>query len=386
MINTIRMMRARRAWHLTKPLSVAILIGCGAHGAGVARSQPHGALPERLSDRAFWQLVTDISEPGGYFRIEDNFTSNETEVGQIFTMLRETGVSGDVFLGVGPEQNYTYIAAIRPRMAFIIDIRRQAVMQHLMFKAMFEMSRDRADFVALLFGKPRPGGLNDDSSVEQLWSAFRGIRTDTAFARANYARIVDLLTSTRGFVFDEQERAQLRHVFDAFQYYGPSITTRGPPSTRGGTFMSLTGFSLDTTGEARSFLSTEENFGVVKSLHDRNLIVPVSGDFGGPKALRAIAAYLRQRNAVIRAFYVSNVEQYLFGDGVDTAFYANVATLPVDSGSVFIRPYTLRRGFRSLSAPWNGERSEALCPIGEFLRAVDQGRVRSNNDALSCPR
>ncbi len=150
--------------------------------------------------------------------------------------------------------------------------------------------------------------------------------------------------------------------------------------------MTLTGFSLDTTGEARSFLSTEDNFRVVKSLHERNLIVPVSGDFGGPRALRAIGEYLRRRNAVVRAFYVSNVEQYLFSDGVDEAFYANAAALPVDSASVFIRPYTLRRWFRGPTSPWSEERSEALCPIGVFLRSVEQGRIQSNNDALSCPR
>jgi hypothetical protein len=359
---------------------VALLLGCSTLSGGGVQQQAREALPDRLTDGEFWRLVGDISEPGGYFRIEDNFTSNETEVGQIFTLLRQRRVGGGVFLGVGPEQNYTYIAAIRPRMAFIIDIRRQAVMQHLMFKAMFEMSQDRADFISLLFGKPRPPGLDTTSSVEQLWSAFRGVRSDSALASASYVRVVDLLTKTHGFVFDEQEHAQLRHVHNAFYYHGPSITTRGPPSMRGGTFMTLTGFSLDTTGEARSFLATEDNFRFVKSLQDRNLIVPVSGDFSGPKALRAIGEYLREHHAVVRAFYVSNVEQYLFGDGVDKAFYANVATLPLDSASVFIRPYTLRRWFGGTAE------AEALCPIAAFLRAVDDGRVVSNNDALSCPR
>ena len=80
------------------------------------------------------------------------------EVGRVFTMLRERGVAGGVYLGVGPEQNLTYIAAIRPEMAFIIDIRRQAVMQHLMFKAVFELATDRADFISLLFSKPTAGG------------------------------------------------------------------------------------------------------------------------------------------------------------------------------------------------------------------------------------
>src|SRR4029453_735165 len=96
-------------------------------------------LPDRLSDAEYWKLLSDISEPGGYFRIEDNYTSNETEIGALFSMIREAGVTGGVYMGVGPEQNLTYIAAIHPKMAFVVDIRRQAVMQHLMYKAMFEM-------------------------------------------------------------------------------------------------------------------------------------------------------------------------------------------------------------------------------------------------------
>src|SRR4051812_31862074 len=123
-----------------------------------APSARSNALPDRLNDADYWKLETDISEPGGYFRIEDNYTSNEMEVGQLYSMLRDSKITGDVYLGVGPEQNFTYMAAVRPRMAFIIDIRRQAIMQHLMFKAMFEMARDRADFISILFGKPRPAG------------------------------------------------------------------------------------------------------------------------------------------------------------------------------------------------------------------------------------
>ena len=388
MINSFRTRAHSRTaqWRVMTVVSVSLLMGCTTLGGSAAERLGQRPLPERLSDAAFWQLVSHVSEPGGYFRIEDNFTSNETEVGQIFTYLREQAVRGDVFLGVGPEQNYTYIAAIRPRMAFIIDIRRQAVVQHLMYKAMFEMAGNRADFISLLFAKPRPAGLSDASSIESIWSAYRGVRADSALAADTYARIVDRLTRVRGFVLDEQERAQLRHVFQAFYYYGPSITTRGPPGMRGGSFMTLTGFSLDTTGQPRSFLSSEDNFRVVKSLHERNLIVPVSGDFAGPKALRAIGDYLRAHGAVVRAFYVSNVEQYLFGDDRADAFYANVATLPTDSGSVFIRPYTLRRFFGGPTSSWGDARGEALCPIRAFLQAVALGRVRTNNHALNCQK
>ncbi|MGH7620669.1 MAG: hypothetical protein ACREPM_25940 [Gemmatimonadaceae bacterium] len=340
------------------------------------------SLPTKLSDADYWKLEQNISEPGGYFRIEDNYTSNEGEVGQIYTMLREAGVHGGVFIGVGPEQSFTYIAAIRPRMAFIVDIRRQAVMQHLMFKAMFELAADRADFISILFAKPRPPGIDTSTTIANIWEAYRTVKTDSALAAKNYVRVVDRLTKTHGFTFTEDENEKLKAVFYAFYAYGPAITTRG--SGGGGfggrsyDFSDLTGFATDAAGVTRSFLSSEDNYRYLKSLQERNLIVPVSGDFGGPKAIRAIGAYLTEHHGRVSAFYVSNVEQYLDGDNKLQTFYGNVATLPVDSTSVFIRPYSMRRG--GMGGP-----TRSLCPIAAFLKAADAGMVPNNNAALACP-
>jgi len=373
---------------LSFSLAVAFVAACGpavmtprSIPGPVATTQPAApgvpSLPDRLSDKDYWKLEQDISEPGGYFRIEDNYTSNEMEIGQLFALLRESRIAGDVYMGVGPEQNFTYIAAIRPKMAFIVDIRRQAIMQHLMFKAMFEMANDRADFISVLFAKPRPAGLDTSTSIQKIWDTYRTVASDSALRTKNYVKVVDRLTKTHGFTFTPDESEKLKAVFDAFYYYGPSIATRGLAGGRAGDFTDLTGFSNDRTGQPRSFLSSEDNYQFVKSLHEKNLIVPVSGDFGGPKTIRAIGAYLKEHRGTVRAFYVSNVEQYLFSDGKDSLFYANVATLPVDSTSVFIRPYSLRRGF-------GGGPTQSLCPISVFMVAVNGGRARNYNASLSC--
>jgi hypothetical protein len=375
---------------LTRFSTLAVLLAmslaappfAGTAGAAPPVQASVAAVPERLSDAEFWSLVSEVSEPGGFFRITDNFTSNEPEVGRVFTMLRERGVNGGVYLGVGPEQNLTYIAAIRPAMAFVVDIRRQAVMQHLLYKAVFEIAKDRADFIALLFSKPRPDDLDGSTPIQRIWSAFAAVRADPDLASKNAVRIVEQLTERHGFIFTAAEAAQLESVRAAFVHYGPDISTRGGlgrlrAAGNGGTFADLTGWAYDSAGDPQSFLSTEENFQFVKSLEQKNLLVPVSGDFGGPKAVRAIGAYLQKQGLVVSAFYVSNVEQYLFQDGKATAFYDNVATLPVNDDSVFIRPYSLRL------ERWAGE---PLCPIAAFIREVRGGRIVSNGDALACIR
>lgn len=340
-----------------------------------AQAAASPSLPARLSDVEFWKLVDEISEPGGYFRITDNYTSNEGEIGRLATMLRDGNVSGGVFLGVGPEQNFSYIAAIRPALAFVIDIRRQAVMQHLMFKAVFEMAPDRADFIALLFSKPRPAGLDASTPIQKIWEAFTPVTTDRESSPKTFARIVERLTKTHGFTFTADESGQLDAVFQAFQSFGPSITTRGSGGGGGNswTFADLTGWMTDDNGQVQSFLSTEDNYRYIKTLHERNLIVPVSGDFAGPKTIRAIGAYVQERQATVTAFYLSNVESYLFQDGKEAAFIENAAKLPITPASVFIRPYSMRSG---LSRP--------LCPIGAFVETFKAGRVFTNNQALAC--
>ena len=82
------------------------------------------SLPRELSDEDFWRMIREFSEPGGFFRYE-NFLSNERSYQAPIPALLKTVRSGGAYLGVGPEQNFTYIAAIRPQIAFVVDIRRQ---------------------------------------------------------------------------------------------------------------------------------------------------------------------------------------------------------------------------------------------------------------------
>ena len=80
----------------------------------------------------------------------------------------------------------------------------------------------------------------------------------------------------------------------------------------------------------------------MKDLQRRNALVPVVGDFAGPKALRAIGDFAAAARRDVSAFYVSNVEEYLRQDGVWLKFCANVATLPLAAGSPFIRAVARR--------------------------------------------
>src|SRR5213078_1615202 len=60
-------------------------------------------LPDRLSDKEFWTLVSDLSEPGGSFR-SDNLLSNEVWLQYVIPELLRTAPRGRAYIGVGPEQ------------------------------------------------------------------------------------------------------------------------------------------------------------------------------------------------------------------------------------------------------------------------------------------
>ena len=128
------------------------------------------ALPDKLTDSDFWSLVAELSEPDGEFR-SDNLLSNEIYLQTVIPQLVRVSKLNRVYLGVGPEQNFTYIAALRPKMAFIVDIRRGNLQLHLMYKALFELSADRADFIFRLFSRKRPEGLGAKSTADEIFAA-----------------------------------------------------------------------------------------------------------------------------------------------------------------------------------------------------------------------
>ena len=341
-------------------------------------------IPSQLSDEAFWNMVTEFSEPNGYFRA-DNFVSNETTFQYVIRELKKV-TPGGVYLGVGPDQNFTYVVAMRPKIAIIFDIRRQNMLQHLMYKALIEMSSDRADFISRLFSRKRPEGLELNSSASQLFLMFENVPTDREFFLENLQAIKKQLEQRHGFKLSAEDEGILEYIYRAFFAGGPDLTYNG---VGGGGFgrgrmpsyadlMQMT----DGEGQNRSYLGSEENFKILQDLENKNLIVPIVADFAGPKAIRAVAAYLKDHDAHVTAFYVSNVEQYLFQQNDDwSKFYRNVQLLPVDATSTFIRSV-----FNGITVNYqaNGfmRSASVLSSIPGLIEAFDSGELKTYYDVI----
>jgi hypothetical protein len=321
-----------------------------------AATRPVAPPPDRLSNPEFWGMVTEFSEPGGYFRSANitNLTSNELWFQHVIPELTRIAPTSRAYLGVGPEQNFTYIAATRPRLAVIFDIRRGNLDLQLLYKAIFELARDRAEFVSMLFSKPRPDGLSESASAAELFAAFRMVGPDDGLARRTLASVLDLLTGTRGFRLEQEDVSAIQLLHELFRRNGFAL--RSYP-----TYADLM-TADDGAGMMRSFLANEESFRFVKALQSRNLIVPLVGDFAGPKAIREIGEWLGAHGLVVSAFYLSNVEQYLWQDRKWEEFCRNVRALPLDDASTFIRSSGAGRG-DFVSSLGNIKRDVSFCGV-----------------------
>jgi hypothetical protein len=299
------------------------------------------SLPAQLTDKEFWELFTSMSEDGGSFPSE-NFISNEMTYQYPIPYLQHVVRTRDVYLGVGPEQNFTYIANLKPRMAIVFDIRRQNALAHLMYKALFELSPTRAEFVSRLFSRTLTPVPRPDVTAAELFAAVAAVTPKDSLFEANLQSILNQLTRTHRFVLDSNDVRVIRHVYSTFVEAGPDINYGYRP----GSVARFTAYPtlgelqtlVNASGENMAFLADESRYETVRALELKNLIVPVVGDFAGQKAIRSVGAWLTDRHANVGAFYLSNVEQYLFRqEGSSNAFYSNVATLPTDSTSMFIR-------------------------------------------------
>jgi hypothetical protein len=273
---------------------LAVVLGLVALASAPSLRLDSGPLPERLSNKDFWGLVESLSEPSGYFQ-SDNLVSNEHTFQYVVPSLQKAARPGRVYIGVAPDQNFTYLLALKPELAFIVDIRRGNLQTQLMYKALIELSDDRADFVGRLFARPRPDGLTTFSTVDDIFKSYALTISNRDIQAQTFAEMVAHLTDTRGFRLSAEDLAGIEDIHDQFVRYGPSITyscrAAGGRGGVGGRGRGRSNFPTyadlmrqnDGAGVQRSYLATEEQFQALKTMQERNLIVPVVGDFAGSK-------------------------------------------------------------------------------------------------------
>lgn len=298
---------------------------------------------------AFPQLVAELSEPGGYFDT-DNLISNERSYLHVMGDLDARRVRGGAYIGVGPDQNFSYIARIRPAVAFIVDIRRDNLLEHLLFKALFALADTPREYLAVLLARPVPAGPPGET-VDALLARLDATSPTAAATRAARHR-TDSVIATFGVPLADGDRRTIDRFHRTFIAEGLDLRFRSHGRAPMWYYPTLRDLILETDlqGRQASYLASREAFTVVDALQEQDRVVPVVGDFAGDHALHAIAEHLRERGLAVSAFYTSNVEFYLIRGGSRGAFLKNLDALPRTDGSVIIRS-VFRRPFDGAPVP-----------------------------------
>jgi hypothetical protein len=328
----------------------------------------------------FAATIAALSEPGGYFDT-DNLISNERSFLHVVPDLRalsaQAGRNG-VYLGVGPDQSFSYIAHLRPSLAILIDIRRDNLLLHLFFKALFAASRTRVEYLALLTGRSPPSGAGwDKQSIEAIVKhidAAKPIGEDAV--RALRERLTTVVAGF-GVPLTDGDRQTIDRFHRRFIQAGLSLqfnTTGRAPQYGYPTYRDLL-LEVDRMGTQRSFIASEGEFQFVKDLQARHRVIPVVGDLSGQTALGAIAKHLGAAGLEVSAVYTSNVEFYLFRDGSFARFVANMARLPRQPNSVIVR--SVFPAGNAPAAAVAGYNSASLTqPIQALVDGYAKGRFR----------
>lgn len=327
---------------------------------------------------SFASRIAQLSERGGFFDT-DNLISNERSYLHVVPALRDSGMTGGAYVGVGPDQNLSYIAQLKPAIAFIVDLRRDNLLLHLLFKALFSMSETRADYLSLLFGCPIPAPPSDwrTADLDKLVAHLEGGRLGDAAITELRAR-VDETIKTFGVPLSDGDFATINRFHRRFVTAGLPLrfqTTGRPPQSNYPTYHDLL-LETDRQGRRWNFLASEDDFQFVRSLERRDLVIPVVGDLAGASALAGIGRLMTSRGDRLSAFYASNVEFYLFNDGTFPRFVENLERLPHTNRSVIIRSVFGGRG-----QPAPGYASSSLVqPVDQLLKGYASGSFHSYSE------
>lgn len=366
--------------------TVLLALAACAEGRSSATALQDTLRRSPIPDSAFAALVERLSEPGGYFDT-DNLISNERSYLHVMGALEALDVRGGAYIGVGPDQNFAYIAGVRPAVAFIIDIRRDNMLQHLMLKALFDLAETRVEYLALLHGRPPPADAAEwsDRSIEDLVEYIDGRASDPDFAVAAMDRVAERAASY-GVPLSAGDSRTIRAFHAEFIRDGLDLRFRSHgrrPRLYYPTYRQLL-LERDLSGRRASYLAEEGDFQFVKSMQERNLIIPVVGDLAGDHALAAIGREIEARGLAVSALYTSNVEDYLMRGRTFDRFASTVASLPREPGSVIIRSYFGRNfGYAHPQSVPGYYSVQLLQSIESLVDAVTSGGYRGYRDLVT---
>jgi len=347
-----------------------------------ATAKNEAASNQLMGDKELGELVGRLSERTGDFP-SDNFVSNETSYLDVVWALAKPSLHGRAYMGVGPEQNLTYIARMKPSMAYIVDIRRQNMLELMIIRACMETESTRAGFLGCLMSRTVGQGLPEGASVQQLVDRIESSQASKESLAAGTKATIQLMERL-GTKASKADEASIGTVRKAFYDKGLSLAYSMEGSARVYPTLGAILTSSSPQNDGGGFLATTEQYAWLRQFVLENRLVPVVGDFGSPLALGRVAEDMKGRGVKLGVFYTSNVEQYLFQDRKYETFLGNIRKMPYDENSLMIRVW-FDQG-RAHPKQRAGHRTTSLVHEAKgFLDRAEQKPFRSYWEVMQYP-
>ncbi|MCA1686281.1 MAG: hypothetical protein LC745_09940 [Planctomycetia bacterium] len=341
---------------------------------------PTTRVPHRIDltfparDERLDHLVNRLTERGEGPHA-DNLVSNEDSYPRVAGALARLGCPGGIYVGVGPDQNFTMIAQARPAIAFVVDLRRRNLLLHLLHKALFSLSPDRVAYLGRLTAR-RPTRLSGDPSGRDLVDAFARVPFENGRLGAAVAEVAAVLRPLE--IVRDGEWAALATI--QARLAGPGMSAR---------FLALPMYPTlarqittnDRDGRPAHFLASEPFYQVVRTCQSGDRVVPLVGDFAGPSLLKGLGDWLRPLGFSVDVFYASDVEFFLLRSGKFPGYVANLDRLPWSDGAVIVRTST--REIRHDERVPGDSSTTVLRPVAPFLKDARAGKIRTPDDLFA---
>lgn len=319
-----------------------------------------------LARGASWSdLVRTLSEPETG-PPGDNLVSNEDSYLRVCGEVARLVPQGGVYLGVGPEQNFSLMACGTFEQSFLIDYRRRNLLVHAVYKALFRLSEDRFRFLERLTARTR--GADGDLA------AFADPPMDRKRLEATIAEVRRTLEPESLFQADDWEPIATIQK----RLAGPGLNAR---------FLGLPGYSTlarmiqtrDRDGHLAHVFARKDRYERIRDWQIADRIVPVVGNFAAKAgAIQRIGDFMRSRSLAVAMIYVSDVEFFLVRNGGFAAYVENLENLPRLGGAVIVRTST-----RPLHHPDRvaGDAATTIVrDLAEFLEKSRRRLIRTVDD------
>ncbi|WP_152053937.1 LIC_10091 family protein [Tautonia marina] len=323
---------------------------------------------------SFPELIRSLSEPetGPH---ADNLLTNEDSFPRVIGDLERRVTSGGLYLGVGPDQNFSYIARCAPARSFVLDFRRRNLRLHLLHKALFMLSETRVDYLTRLTAR-QPRDLPDQPTPSQLVEAFATAPFEERLLERTRLEVFGLIRALG--VLDESEWDDLARI--QARLAGPGMNAKFLAMPIYPTLGELIQ-TPDSDGCPAHLLAQESSYRTVRDAQRNDQVLPLVANLAGSVALPRLADWFQSQRLKVSVVYVSDVEFFLLRAGTLDAYVANLERLPRHENALIIRTST-----RELDHPDRipGDSSTTvLRSLPAFLDAARAGRITRPDDLFT---